>query len=86
MKNPAPSRPRQRRLAQAPSVPPVPVPDSAPASVPRPVRDVHGVDMRTQAGPAGPRYSPPFPVDPKLPNFWLIGDLDGAQRQRRATG
>ena len=53
---------------------PVPVPDSAPASVPRPPRDVHGVDMRTQAGPPGARYSPPFPLDPKLPNFWLIGD------------
>jgi len=30
--------------------------------------------MRTQAGPPGPRYSPPVPVDEKLPSFWLIGD------------
>lgn len=37
--------------------------------------DTHGVDMRTQAGPPGPeKYSPPFPVDPKLPTLWLIGD------------
>jgi len=36
--------------------------------------DTHGVDMRTQAGPPGPRYSPPVPVDSALPNLWLIGD------------
>jgi lysophospholipase L1-like esterase len=30
--------------------------------------------MRTQAGPPGPRYSPPVPVDAKLPTLWLIGD------------
>jgi len=36
--------------------------------------DTHGVDMRTQAGPPGARYSPPSPLDPKLPTFWLIGD------------
>ncbi len=60
--------------ASGPATHPVPVPDSAPASVPRPPRDTHGVDMRTQAGPPGTRYSPPFPLDPKLPNFWLIGD------------
>lgn len=37
--------------------------------------DTHGVDMRTQSGPPGPnRYSPPFPVDPALPDLWLIGD------------
>ncbi|HWA09595.1 MAG TPA: rhamnogalacturonan acetylesterase [Opitutaceae bacterium] len=46
----------------------------APVQPPRPPPDVHGVDMRTQAGPAGPRYSPPVPLDPKLPTFWLIGD------------
>jgi lysophospholipase L1-like esterase len=60
--------------APAPAPTPTPVPDSAPASVPRPPRDTHGVDMRTQAGPPGPRYSPPLPLDPRLPNFWLIGD------------
>ena len=45
---------------------------AAPAT--RPPPDTHGVDMRTQAGPPGPRYSPPVPVDAKLPTFWLIGD------------
>jgi lysophospholipase L1-like esterase len=31
--------------------------------------------MRTQSGPPGAgRYSPPFPLDAKLPTFWLIGD------------
>jgi rhamnogalacturonan acetylesterase len=64
----------QAQPAAAPAAAPVPVPDSAPASVPRPPRDTHGVDMRTQAGPPGPRYSPPSPLDPKLPTFWLIGD------------
>jgi unsaturated rhamnogalacturonyl hydrolase len=49
-----------------------PVAPAAP-SAPR-VPDTHGVDMRTQAGPPGPRYSPPVPVDAKLPNLWLIGD------------
>ncbi|MEO6567335.1 MAG: rhamnogalacturonan acetylesterase [Opitutaceae bacterium] len=49
-------------------------PPSTPAAVVRPTPDTHGVDMRTQAGPAGPRYSPPVPVDEKLPSFWLIGD------------
>ncbi|HVW22248.1 MAG TPA: rhamnogalacturonan acetylesterase [Opitutaceae bacterium] len=43
-----------------------------------PPRDTHGVDMRTQAGPpngpGGPKYSPPFPVNPALPDLWLIGD------------
>jgi rhamnogalacturonan acetylesterase len=39
-----------------------------------PPPDTHGVDMRTQAGPPGARYSPPSPLDPKLPTFWLIGD------------
>jgi len=43
-------------------------------SAPRPPPNTHGVDMRTQAGPPGPRYSPPVPVDEKLPTFWLIGD------------
>jgi lysophospholipase L1-like esterase len=52
-------------------------PMAAPAAAPlahRPPPDTHGVDMRTQAGPPGARYSPPFPLDPQLPNFWLIGD------------
>jgi len=40
----------------------------------RPPPDTHGVDMRTQAGPPGPRYSPPSPLDPGLPTLWLIGD------------
>jgi lysophospholipase L1-like esterase len=40
----------------------------------RPPPDTHGVAMRTQAGPPGPRYSPPVPADPALPTFWLIGD------------
>src|SRR5213082_2878824 len=39
-----------------------------------PKPDTHGVDMRTQAGPPGPRYSPPSPVNPALPSLWLIGD------------
>ncbi|MEO7415410.1 MAG: rhamnogalacturonan acetylesterase, partial [Opitutaceae bacterium] len=47
---------------------------AAAVSAPRPPPDTHGVDMRTQAGPPGPRYSPPVPVDGKLPSFWLIGD------------
>jgi lysophospholipase L1-like esterase len=47
----------------------------APASAPRPPPNTHGVDMRTQSGPPGAaRYSPPVPVDGKLPSFWLIGD------------
>jgi lysophospholipase L1-like esterase len=50
-----------------------PAPPAA-ASTPRPPPDTHGVDMRTQAGPPGPRYSPPVPVDAKLPTLWLIGD------------
>ena len=53
--------------AQTPPAPPVPAA--------RPPADTHGVDMRTQAGPPGPeKYSPPFPVDPRLPTLWLIGD------------
>lgn len=32
------------------------------------------MDMRTQSGPPGARYSPPSPLDPHLPTFWLIGD------------
>jgi lysophospholipase L1-like esterase len=59
---PAPSE-----SAPAPTPPP-------PATTPRPPPNTHGVDMRTQAGPAGPRYSPPVPLDEKLPSFWLIGD------------
>ena len=47
---------------------------SAPKSASRPPPDTHGIDMRTQAGPPGPRYSPPVPVDARLPTFWLIGD------------
>ncbi|HVS51868.1 MAG TPA: rhamnogalacturonan acetylesterase [Opitutaceae bacterium] len=47
---------------------------AAKAAATRPPPDTHGVDMRTQAGPPGPRYSPPVPVDAKLPTFWLIGD------------
>lgn len=43
-------------------------------SATRPKPDTHGVDMRTQAGPPGPRYSPPVPLDEKLPTLWLIGD------------
>jgi lysophospholipase L1-like esterase len=42
--------------------------------VDRPKPDTHGVDMRTQAGPPGARYSPPSPVNPALPTLWLIGD------------
>ena len=49
-------------------------PTPAPVAAPRPPPNTHGVDMRTQAGPAGPRYSPPVPLDEKLPTFWLIGD------------
>jgi lysophospholipase L1-like esterase len=60
--NPAPA-------AVAPSTPP-----AAPAPATRPPPDIHGVDMRTQAGPPGPRYSPPLPLDQKLPTCWLIGD------------
>lgn len=53
--------------AQTPPAPPFPA-EHLPV-------DTHGVDMRTQAGPPGPqKYSPPFPVDPRLPTFWLIGD------------
>jgi lysophospholipase L1-like esterase len=58
----------------------VPIPAANPASaptpsaVPRPPPDTHGVDMRTQAGPSGPRYSPPVPVALQLPTLWLIGD------------
>lgn len=53
----------------------VPVgPPAAPTPATRPPPDTHGVDMRTQAGPPGPRYSPPVPLDEKLPSFWLIGD------------
>lgn len=41
----------------------------------RPAVNTHGLDMRTQSGPPGPhKYSPPFPVNPKLPDFWIIGD------------
>ena len=54
--------------AQAPST------SAASDAAPKTEPDTHGVDMRTQAGPPGPRYSPPVPVDEKLPNFWLIGD------------
>jgi lysophospholipase L1-like esterase len=50
-----------------------PTPSTA-RSEPRPPPNTHGVDMRTQAGPPGPRYSPPVPVDPQLPTLWLIGD------------
>ncbi|HEX3728657.1 MAG TPA: rhamnogalacturonan acetylesterase [Opitutaceae bacterium] len=40
-----------------------------------PLRNTHGVDMRTQQGPPGPnKYSPPLPVNPALPTLWLIGD------------
>ena len=48
-------------------------PAPAPAA-PKPPPDTHGVDMRTQSGPPGPRYSPPSPLDSALPTFWLIGD------------
>ena len=41
---------------------------------PRPAPNTHGLDMRTQSGPGTGRYSPPVPVDDKLPTFWLIGD------------
>ncbi|MEO5960667.1 MAG: rhamnogalacturonan acetylesterase [Opitutaceae bacterium] len=54
------------------AAPPTPAP--APVTAPRPPPDTHGVDMRTQAGPPGPRYSPPVPLDEKLPTLWLIGD------------
>jgi lysophospholipase L1-like esterase len=47
---------------------------AAEAPTPRPPPNTHGVDMRTQAGPPGPRYSPPVPLDAKLPSLWLIGD------------
>ena len=47
---------------------------AAAAPAPRPPPATHGVDMRTQAGPPGPRYSPPVPVNASLPTFWLIGD------------
>ena len=41
----------------------------------RPSPNTHGVDMRTQSGPPGAaRYSPPAPLDEKLPTLWLIGD------------
>jgi lysophospholipase L1-like esterase len=50
-----------------------PAPAANPAT-PKPPPDTHGVDMRTQSGPPGPRYSPPSPLDAKLPTFWLIGD------------
>jgi lysophospholipase L1-like esterase len=55
--------------ADAPSAPP-----PAPAPATRLPPNTHGVDMRTQAGPPGPRYSPPVPLDETLPTFWLIGD------------
>ncbi len=58
----------------APKDTPAPAIASTPTAAPKPAPDTHGVDMRTQAGPPGPRYSPPVPVDAKLPNFWLIGD------------
>jgi lysophospholipase L1-like esterase len=63
-------------LARAQAAAPATKSSAAPAAAPatRPPPDTHGVDMRTQAGPPGPRYSPPVPVDPKLPSFWLIGD------------
>ncbi len=53
---------------------PVSEPPGTPPAAPKPPPDTHGVDMRTQAGPPGARYSPPSPVDEKLPTFWLIGD------------
>ncbi len=63
-------------LARAQNTVPAAKVPAAPAAAPadRPPPDTHGVDMRTQAGPPGPRYSPPVPVDSKLPTFWLIGD------------
>jgi lysophospholipase L1-like esterase len=57
----------------APSEPATAEP-AAKAAPNRPPPNTHGVDMRTQAGPPGQRYSPPVPVDEKLPTFWLIGD------------
>jgi lysophospholipase L1-like esterase len=58
-------------LAQEPGRPKGDIPPPGP---PMPA-NTHGVDMRTQSGPPGPaRYSPPFPLDAKLPTFWLIGD------------
>lgn len=59
--------------AQDAAAPAAPSP-AAPAQAPRLPPDTHGVDMRTQAGPPGARYSPPSPPDNKLPTFWLIGD------------
>src|SRR5436853_408478 len=56
------------------SAPAAATPGTPPAAATRPPPDTHGVDMRTQTGPAGPRYSPPVPVDEKLPTLWLIGD------------
>lgn len=53
---------------------PADTPPPALASAPRPPPNTHGVDMRTQAGPPGPRYSPPSPLDEKRPTLWLIGD------------
>lgn len=69
-------------LSAAETNPPAPAPAAAaPAqpqaqapAAPKPPPDVHGVDMRTQTGPAGPRYSPPSPPENGLPTFWLIGD------------
>jgi lysophospholipase L1-like esterase len=60
--------------AQSPA-PSEPAPETASvSSAPRPPPETHGIDLRTQAGPPGPRYSPPSPLDEKLPTFWLIGD------------
>ena len=61
-------------FAQSPAPAASPAPPTASEPAVRPAPNTHGVDMRTQAGPAGPRYSPPVPVDEKLPTFWLIGD------------
>src|SRR6186713_3331865 len=61
--------PAPTETAAAPSTP-----APTPVAAPRPPIDTHGVDMRTQAGPPGPRYSPPVPVDEQLPTLWLIGD------------
>ncbi len=61
-------------LAGAPEPPSPPTGTPATAKTNPPV-DTHGVDMRTQSGPPGPhRYSPPFPIDPQLPDLWVIGD------------
>jgi lysophospholipase L1-like esterase len=76
--NAAPARPEPVEGPPAASAAPMAATSTAPARAARPPPDTHGLDMRTQSGPAATMssrgYSPPVPVDPALPTLWLIGD------------